>query len=208
MAGKTYGVAWNAIQASCPANSINVGCVYNVQGHKWHFTHVSAPSRVCGTPIFIRFPAILNSRNTFPVLKYVLQMVSSSLHLLLKPAGQSLAPPPFSHQQAWIMYAELQWEGSTLSDLHNSLPSFPEGFAPSPYCPQSPSWKRMPLVLHLFAWIHRGRGLPHVYSYCEAQREWERTFCHIGSLMGNCAQARKSCQYWHYSQDWCITQSP
>lgn len=139
-------------------------------------------------------------------------LVSSSLHLLLKPAGQSLAPPPFSHQRAWIMYAELQWEGSRQSDLHNSPPPpppfFPEGFAPRPYRPQSPNWRRMPLVLHLFAWIRSSRGLPHASSHCEAQRERARTFCRIGNLMGKCAQARKSRQRWDYSQDRCITQSP
>lgn len=135
-------------------------------------------------------------------------LVSSSFHLLLKPAGQSLGPPPSSHQQAWIMYAELQWEGLTQSDLHNSPPPFPEGFPPRPYFPQSPNWRRMPLVLHLFAWIRSSRGLPNVYSHCETQRVWESTYCHIGSLMGNYTQARTSCQRWHYSQGWCITQSP
>lgn len=65
--GKTYGIAWNTIQASCPANSVNVACGYSVIGHKWRFTHVSATFKVfCMHTYFYSFSSRFEFQKHIP----------------------------------------------------------------------------------------------------------------------------------------------
>lgn len=122
MVGKTYGVAWNTIQASCPSNSVNVACGFGVIGRMWNFTHVSPTSKVFLHTYFYSFSSKFElqkhvcSSKIWPIPSQMVPLfLQASIYYWNQP-GNLLAlplPPTSKPELCMLSYSERVWRSLT-----------------------------------------------------------------------------------------------